>query len=84
LPQTLQSFAQHASDGRFLVRLEQTGIDELRAELRAGSRRRDGTLVGATLLLGGLLWLAVGAWLLPGFLLMAGGALAVVLARRGG
>ena len=43
-----------------------------------------GTLVGATLLLGGLLWLAVGAWLLPGFLLMAGGALAVVLARRGG
>jgi len=84
LPQTLQSLAQHASDGRFLVRVEQAGIDELRAELRAGSRRRDGTLIGATLLLGGLVWLAVGASLLPGLVLAGAGGLAILLARRGG
>jgi ubiquinone biosynthesis protein len=84
LPQTLQSLAQHASDGRFLVRVEQAGIDELRAELRAGSRRRDGTLIGATLLLGGLVWLAVGASALPGLVLAGAGGLAILLARRGG
>ena len=73
-----------SADGRFLVRVEQAGIDELRAELRAGSRRRDGTLIGATLLLGGLVWLAVGASLLPGLVLAGAGGLAILLARRGG
>ena len=84
LPQALQALAQHASDGRFVVRVEQTGIRELRAELRAGSRRRDGTVIGATLLLGGLVWLAVGASLLPGLVLAGAGGLTIVFARRGG
>ena len=66
------------------VRVEQSGIRELRAELRAGSRRRDGTVIGATLLLGGLVWLAVGASLLPGLVLAGAGGLTIVFARRGG
>ena len=49
LPQTLQALAQHASDGRFLIRIEQSGLEELRAELKAGARRRDATIIGATL-----------------------------------
>lgn len=84
LPQALQGLAQHASDGRFVVRVEQSGIRELRAELRSGSRRRDGTVIGATLLLGGLVWLAVGASLLPGLVLAGAGGLAILFARRGG
>ena len=84
LPQTLQSLAQHASDGRFLVRIEQAGIDELREELRASSRRRDGTMIGATLLLGGIVWMAVGASLLPGLVLAGAGGLVIGLARRPG
>ena len=79
-----QGLAQHASDGRFVVRVEQSGIRELRAELRSGSRRRDGTVIGATLLLGGLVWLAVGASLLPGLVLAGAGGLTIVFARRGG
>ena len=83
LPQTLQSLAQHASEGRFRVRVEQAGLEELRAELRADAGRRDTTLVGATLLLGGIVWMAVGAALLPGLVLAGAGALVIALARRG-
>jgi ubiquinone biosynthesis protein len=82
LPQTLQSLAQHASDGRILVRVEQPGMEELREELRLTSRRRDGTLIGATLLLGGIVWTAVGASLLPGLALAAAGGVTILVARR--
>jgi ubiquinone biosynthesis protein len=82
LPQALQSLAQHASDGRILVRVEQPSIEKLRAELRLTSRRRDGTLIGATLLLGGIVWMAVGASQLFGFALAVAGGVAILFARR--
>jgi ubiquinone biosynthesis protein len=82
LPQALQTLVQHASDGRFLVRVEQAGIEELRGELRAASRRRDGTVIGATLLLGGIVWVAVGASALPGLALVGAGVVGILLARR--
>jgi len=82
LPQILQQAVQHAADGDFRIRIEQPGIEELRAELRAGARRRDATMVGAVTLLGGLVWLAVSFNPWPGIVLTAAGALAIALARR--
>ncbi|HVN46326.1 MAG TPA: ubiquinone biosynthesis regulatory protein kinase UbiB [Steroidobacteraceae bacterium] len=55
---------------------------ELRAELVRGARRRDAVLLGAALLLGGLVWLAVArepAWV--GWVLITGGAAAAVYGR---
>ena len=49
-----------------------------RVQLRAGSRRRDSTPIGATLLLGGLVWLAVGASPLPGLVLACAGAVTIL------
>jgi ubiquinone biosynthesis protein len=82
LPQVLQQAVQQASDGNFRIRIEQGGMEELRAELRAGARRRDATMVGAVALLGGLVWLAVNINPWPGVALCTAGLLAVVLGRR--
>jgi ubiquinone biosynthesis protein len=82
LPQVLQQAVQAASDGNFRLKVEQPGIEELRAELRASARRRDATMVGAVTLLGGLVWLAVSFNPWPGLVLSVGGVIAIVLARR--
>ena len=83
LPQVLQQFVQQASEGKFRLKVEQAGIDELRREIRASARQRDGTLAAAATLLGGLVWLALGAAPWPGVALCAAGLLALALARRG-
>jgi ubiquinone biosynthesis protein len=83
-PQVLQQFLQQASEGNFRLKVEQTGIEELRRELRAGARRRDATLVAAATLLGGIVWLAVGAAPVAGIVLLGAGLLGIVLARTGG
>ena len=82
LPQILQQAVQAASDGEFRLKVEQPGIEELRAELRASARRRDSTIVGGVTLLGGIVWLAVSFNPWPGVVLGAAGVLAIVLARR--
>jgi ubiquinone biosynthesis protein len=82
LPQVLQQAVQQASDGTFRISVDQPGIEELRAELRAGARRRDATIVGAATLLGGLVWLAVSFNSWPGAVLCAAGAIAILLARK--
>jgi len=82
LPQVLQQVVQQASEGNFRIRVEQGGMDALRAEVRAGARRRDATTVGAVTLLGGLVWLAVNISPWPGVVLCAAGLLTVLLARR--
>jgi ubiquinone biosynthesis protein len=82
LPQILQQAVQQAADGNLRLKVDQTGIEELRAELRASARRRDLTTVGAVTLLGGLVWLAVSVTPWPGVVLAAAGALTVALARR--
>ncbi len=56
---------------------------QLREELRAARRRRDAVTVGAALLLGGLVWLAVGRggeW--PAWLQLAAGVVALVYGHR--
>ena len=82
LPQVLQQAVQQAADGNLRLKVEQPGIEELRAELRASTRRRDTTLVGAVTLLGGLVWLAVSFDPWPGVVLSVAGAIVIALARR--
>jgi ubiquinone biosynthesis protein len=82
LPQVLQQAVQQAADGNLRLKVDQPGIEELRAELRASARRRDTTTVGAVTLLGGLVWLAVSFNPWPGVVLAAAGVLAITLARR--
>jgi ubiquinone biosynthesis protein len=82
LPQVLQHAVQQASAGEFRIRIDQSGVADLRHELRASARRRDATMVGAVTLLGGLVWLAVAMNPWPGIVLSAAGLIAVALARR--
>jgi ubiquinone biosynthesis protein len=83
LPQVLQQFVQQASEGKFRLKVEQAGIDDLRREIRSSARQRDSTIVASATLLGGLVWLALGAAPWPGVALCAAGLLALALARRG-
>ena len=83
LPQLLHGFVQQATQGKFRLRVETAEIDQLREALRASQKRREHTYVAGILLLGGLLWLAVGrAPLWPGFALTAGAVLWIALAWR--
>ena len=78
LPGLLQSLAQR---GQRAPQSHNPGPDlsglrsELRAEMRSAGRRSDAVTLGAALLLGGLVWLAVGSgptW--PGWALLAAAA----------
>jgi len=75
LPALLKGAVQRAQDGTLRLKFESPGFAELQAEIRASNRRRDAMAVGAALLLGGIVWLAVSrepAW--PGWLFALGGA----------
>ena len=82
LPQILLQAVQQAADGNLRIKVDQTGVEELRTELRASARQRDTTMVGAVTLLGGLVWLAVSFNPWPGVVLSAAGAIVIALARR--
>jgi ubiquinone biosynthesis protein len=82
LPQVLQQAVQQASEGKFRINVQQPGLDQLREEIRASARRRDSTIVASATLLGGLVWLAVGAPWAPGVVLAGAGLIGIVLARR--
>jgi ubiquinone biosynthesis protein len=82
LPQVLQQLVQKAGEGTLRLRVDHAPIEELRREIRADGRRRDQTIVGAAVLLAGILWLAFrGDWV-PGAVLSAAGLATVILARR--
>ncbi len=82
LPQVLQQFVQKASEGTLRIRMDQSPFEDLRREIQASARRRDQTIVGAAVLLAGLVWLALPAGWLPGIALTGAGLLTIVLARR--
>jgi ubiquinone biosynthesis protein len=82
LPQILQQFVQKASEGTLRIRVDQEPYEELRREIRASGRRRDQTIVGAAVLLAGILWLTLRTDWLPGVILAAAGLLTALLARR--
>jgi ubiquinone biosynthesis protein len=83
LPQLLQQFVQKASEGTLRIRVDSEPYEDLRREIRASARRRDQTVVGAAVLLAGLLWLAFRTDWLPGVVLTGAGLLTVMLGRRG-
>jgi ubiquinone biosynthesis protein len=61
----LRSAVQRAQDGRLRLAVEAPEINALRSEIRRTNRRRDRVTVAAVLLLGGIVWAAVGrdpAW----------------------
>jgi ubiquinone biosynthesis protein len=82
LPQVLQQFVQKASEGTLRIRTDQTPYEELRREIRTSARRSDQTIVGAAVLLAGIVWLALRVDWMPGVALTAAGLLTVLLARR--
>jgi ubiquinone biosynthesis protein len=82
LPQILQQFVQKASEGTLKIRMDHAPYEELQRELRESARRRDQTIVGAAVLLSGIVWLALRADWIPGAVLTASGLLTVLLARR--
>jgi len=82
LPQLLQQFVQKASEGTLRIRVDSEPYEELRREIRASARRRDQTIVGATVLLAGILWLAFRTDWLPGVVLTGAGLWTVLLGRR--
>ncbi len=82
LPQVLQQAVQQASRGEFRIDVQQAGLEQLRAELRASARRRDATILCGVALLGGLAWLAAGPSPWPGVVLCAAGLCGAVLAAR--
>jgi ubiquinone biosynthesis protein len=82
LPQVLRQFVQKASEGTLRIHMDHGPYEDLRREIRASGRRRDQTIVGAAVLLAGIVWLALGVDSLPGIVLSAAGLLTVLLARR--
>jgi ubiquinone biosynthesis protein len=79
----LKAAAYRAQDGSLRMRLDVPEIDDLKRTLRTASRRREAVTVGAAILLGGLVWLAVGRttdWPAWGMLLI--GATWILLAQR--
>ncbi len=85
-PVVLQRAVRRAYEDDFRLRTESASVDALREELREAQSRRDALLAGGTSLLGGVLWLALGAapaWL-GWTLLGAGGALMLWRLAGGG
>ena len=71
----LRSAVQRAQDGRLRLAVEAPEINALRGEIKRTNRRRDRVTVAAVLLLGGIVWMALGRepqW--AGWVLGAAGA----------
>ncbi len=76
--------AYRAQNGNWRPKLDLPQIEALERSLRESSRRRESTVVGAAILLGGLAWLAMGRatdW--PGWAMLVIGAAWVLFARLG-
>jgi ubiquinone biosynthesis protein len=82
LPQVLQQLVQKAGEGTLRIRVDQAPYEDLRREIREDGRRRDMTIIGAAVIIAGILWLALRTDWLPGVVLTVAGLFAVVLARR--
>jgi ubiquinone biosynthesis protein len=71
-PQFVTAVVHRARDGTLRLPVESPDLEELKAALSAAHRRRDSVIVAAVILLGGVLWLAIGrapSW--PGWSLVA-------------
>jgi len=75
----VRSAVQRAQDGRLRLAVEAPEIKALRAEIKRTNRRRDKVTIASVMLLGGIVWMALGRdpqW--AGWALSAVGALWVV------
>ncbi len=82
LPQLFQTAVREASEGRFRLQVEPSGIAELRREIRRSDRRRDLALGAGVLWLSGSIWLVAAApfrWL--GWAQLAAAALSFAWSR---
>ena len=85
LPSLLKAAVHRSQGGIFHMQVDSPALEEMRAEMRAAGRRRNGVTVGAAILLGGLVWLGVnGAGYWPGWGLTVLGGLWILVcnARR--
>jgi ubiquinone biosynthesis protein len=85
LPSLLKAAVHRSQGGIFHMQVDSPALEEMRAEMHAAGRRRNGVTVGAAILLGGLVWLGVnGAGYWPGWGLTALGGLWILVcnARR--
>jgi ubiquinone biosynthesis protein len=65
LPPLLKGAVQQAQDGTLRLRVQADSIESLQETIRASNARRDGVTLAAALLLGSIVWVAVGtepAW----------------------
>ncbi|MDF3020794.1 MAG: Ubiquinone biosynthesis monooxygenase UbiB [Steroidobacteraceae bacterium] len=79
----VRSAVQRAQDGRLRLAVEAPEINALRSEIKRTNRRRDKVTVAAVILLGGIVWLALGRdpqW--AGWALAAVGAAWIVAEMR--
>jgi ubiquinone biosynthesis protein len=70
----VRSAVQRAQDGRLRLAVEAPEINALRTEIKRTNRRRDRVTIASVVLLGGIVWLALGrepAW--AGWAMAAGG-----------
>ena len=74
LPAVLKGVLQRAEGGVLRMLVETPAVELLHAELRRGHRRRDAVILGAAALLGGIIWLALGRSMWPGWTLAGLGA----------
>jgi ubiquinone biosynthesis protein len=84
LPSLLKAAVHRSQGGTFHMQVDSPALEEMRVEMRAAGRRRNGVTVGAAILLGGLVWLGVnGAGYWPGWSLTAlGGVWILVCSAR--
>ena len=79
----VRSAVQRAQDGRLRLAVEAPEINALRAEIKRSNRRRDKLTIAAVLVLGGIVWLALGrdpSW--PGWALTGVGAAWLLVEMR--
>jgi ubiquinone biosynthesis protein len=83
LPAVLKGAIQRAQGGVLHMQVDSPAIEELKREVRRVGRRRDAITIGAAILLGGLVWLALSHaadW--RGWLLTLAGTVWLLLASR--
>jgi ubiquinone biosynthesis protein len=83
LPSLFQQSVRRAREERPGLRLDSVAANSVRDTLRRFARRRDAVIIGAALLLGGIIWLALGRredW--PGWTLACLGAISILFRRR--
>ncbi len=83
-PQVIHAILQRAAEGRLQVEVKHPGLEPLREEMRAGRQARWRTGSGGAALIGGVLWLGLGASPpLLGWTLLAAGVALLALSRPG-